>query len=458
MIDVEIKNFQAIDELDLTIEGFTVLVGRTNIGKSSIVRALKTALSGGSGSDFVRHDARSCNRIISGAKSCKCHASVKVMFGEGQGFLWEKGAKGINRYTVWKDGKPAIYDRVGQSMELPEVLGAEFAPVKVGTSQSLLQVSSQFEAPFLLDLSASAVADILSDIGQLDEINHAMAAVGKDRRAAAATRKVRESDVADLERQLVAYETLDGHLAAVNALNAQASRVTATSDRLRALVRLYDEVSAAGRMLQKVRIALERPVPDSGPVVEVARRLAKMHEYQDVWRDRLDAVAALESAVRQGLPNAAILSSVARRWQKVTGWQNELTRRTQAVDALATVDQVSVPPAVSWTPVASLKKITHWIGVLGDLKGYFDRASKLQRAALPEPAPLISLCERVSELRRFTMALEQLEQGVEYETRMCAEGEKDLAEILAEFEALGVCPTCKQAISPNHVVVTCPTV
>ena len=40
MTEIEIENFQAIRKLKLKVEGFTVLTGKTNIGKSSVVRAV----------------------------------------------------------------------------------------------------------------------------------------------------------------------------------------------------------------------------------------------------------------------------------------------------------------------------------------------------------------------------------------------------------------------------------
>ena len=46
MLDVEIRNFQSIDHVHLRVEGFTALVGRSNIGKSAVVRAVKAALTG----------------------------------------------------------------------------------------------------------------------------------------------------------------------------------------------------------------------------------------------------------------------------------------------------------------------------------------------------------------------------------------------------------------------------
>lgn len=455
MIDVEIKNFQAIDELKLEIEGFTALVGRTNIGKSSIVRALKTALSGGSGSGFVRHDARTCSRILSGAKSCKCFSSVKVMFGEGQGFLWEKGGKGINRYTVWKDGNQAVYDRVGQSMDVPEVLGAQFAPVKLGPEDSLLQVTDQFDAPFLLNLSGGVVADILSDIGQLDDINQAMAAVSKDRRAAIAARKIREGDAEALGRQLEAYAALDQHLVNVGAIRAEGVRVTEMSGRLVLIDRLIEEVTAASRSLKQIRAALEHSVPEAKLFRTTFDVIGRLHALQQAWDRRVADEAALTRALQPELPVVRRLTAAVSHWRRVCEWQTALVERERAVERLAKTEQASLPSEKSWKALQLLKKISGWLRALGDLKATFEKAARLQKVKLPELAPFGSLCKRLADVDRLLTLQQRLEREIERDSQQSAACAAEVSSILAEFASLGVCPTCHQGISPEHVVA-CP--
>jgi hypothetical protein len=452
VIGVEIKNFQAIDHLKLEIEGFTALVGRTNIGKSSVVRALKTALSGGSGSNFVRHDARTCARILTNAKSCKCCSSVKVMFGEGQGFLWEKGVKGINRYTVWKDGVEAVYDRVGQNMDLPEVLAGQFAPVKLGPTQALLQVTSQFEAPFLLDLSGGAVADVLSDIGQLDEINHAMGAVNKDRRAAIATRKVREADVEALGAKLEAYATLDDHLARVQAVRLQGARVAELSQRFTLLARLLDEVGAISRAVRQIQAALLHRVPESSGVMEASEVLGKVSDFQAAWVSRSGDMARLERALKPALPELQAITARAESWRKVCSWQGVLGAREHAMERLAKVELVRVP-AVPWkVTLESFRRVSGWLALLTGMKATFDKAAKLQKVTLPDVTQVTGLLRRAVEAARLATILSRLEEQIERDDAQLQACLVETRDVLAEFRALGVCPTCNQDISPEHVV------
>ena len=63
MTEVEVRNFQSVEHAVFRIEGFTALVGRSNIGKSALVRAVKAALTGATGTDFVRHGGLCARRL-----------------------------------------------------------------------------------------------------------------------------------------------------------------------------------------------------------------------------------------------------------------------------------------------------------------------------------------------------------------------------------------------------------
>lgn len=453
MIDVEIKNFQAIDSLTLRVEGFTALVGRTNIGKSSIVRALKCALSGGSGSDFVRHDARSCSRILNKAKSCKCFASVKLMFEEGQGFLWEKGAKAMNRYTVWKDGVEAVYDRVGQSMELPDFLATHFAPVLLGPNNSLLQVASQFDAPFLLDLSGGAVADILSDIGKLDDINHAMAAVAKDRRSSVAIRKVREEDVKELSQRLAGYTSLDPHLQRVRDLEGSAKLARETASRRDRAERFIEEATEATRVMRRLTTSLEPSLRGSAPLLGASKRLGLVDGFVNGWGAREGAVARLERGLGPHPPELGAIASRAAQRSKLLQLERGLIERERVVEGLAKTELVEVPlePGLR-RRAADVALLSRWLDSLAKIKVVFAKATSCQGLSLEDPKPVASLAARLSKADGLAVRLDRLDVEIERLVVLEAESQKDRRAVLAEFSTLGICPACHQDISPVHVV------
>jgi len=54
MFTIHIKNFQSIKDLSIPIQGFTAIVGKSNRGKSAILRALRTVLLNEWNSGFVK--------------------------------------------------------------------------------------------------------------------------------------------------------------------------------------------------------------------------------------------------------------------------------------------------------------------------------------------------------------------------------------------------------------------
>jgi len=111
-VQVRIQNFQSIDHVEFEVRGFTCITGKTNIGKSAIMRAISRSLLNDPVTGMVRKGAK--------------YASVE-MKSEGWGYLWEKGEKDVNRYEI--DGKR--YDKTGQN-QLPEIEAMGFRSIRIG--------------------------------------------------------------------------------------------------------------------------------------------------------------------------------------------------------------------------------------------------------------------------------------------------------------------------------------
>ena len=92
MVDlkVEIKNYQVIKNAELDfVPGINAIVGATNNGKSSIIRAIRGAINNQGGSSFINYDAN--------------EASVSITFNDHE-IIWTKSKKqGKSAYII--DGK-----------------------------------------------------------------------------------------------------------------------------------------------------------------------------------------------------------------------------------------------------------------------------------------------------------------------------------------------------------------
>ena len=406
MIEIEIQNFQSVDRVCFQIKGFTAFVGRSNIGKSAVVRALRCALTGAAGTDFVRHGPK-CERRVRGLKKCKCQTSVRVTLPELT-FLWEKG-DAVNQYTVQRPGAdPEVYSKIDRGT--PDFLLPLFSPVKVGTRHELLQVSEQFKPIFLLDEGGNTVADVLSDVAHLDQINAAMGLVSKDRKSALATRKVREKDVLELEKSLGHYDGLD------------------------------DVVVWAQAMEQSYK-ALE------GAQTTVVR----LDGYLTALWGLTVTLKALGAAIKPATPDAVPLSEKGTELHQLSRYFQEVHKRALVVRRLRGIEEVAAPDAVPLRDAATkLSQVEGWLGQLWKFKSGLERLKGLDRLEVPEAPAIQDLRERLVTLQGYFVKLSRL---MVVQTELESELAKVVAEeqkIMETFGELGVCPVCSQSIEADH--------
>ena len=390
---IDLRNFQSIEHAVINVDGFTALVGRSNIGKSAIIRAVEAALGGNAGSNFVRH-GDSCARRIKNVKTCKCVASVHIVTKDFD-LLWEKG-DGVNRYVY----NGVVYDSVARGF--PEFLRADFNPVKIGDKYTQLQVATQWEPIFLLNASGGVVADVLSDVAHLQRINVALALSEKDRREAVAGHKARLKDVGTKELELQRYVGLDVAMAQARAVEARI-----------------------------------------GGIAEKERKLQEVDMYLECLRGLATRLRALISVTEVTVPTQEPLTACSSLLQSLVLWTRNFELRSVAVDALASIEIVTVPEgqpvklakgkytqAEAWqTKVQCLEtNLTSWTGIgtlivppLPDLKLRFDN--------------LITMAQYLK--RKLT-----LEEQVERLIRDCALAQEEEHKSFESLRALGACPTC----------------
>lgn len=447
MIEVEVENFQSIERASFKIDGFTVLVGRSNIGKSALVRAIRNALTGAAGTDFVRHGP-SCERRLKDNKRCKCQTRVRIATPQLE-LVWEKG-DAVNRYTVVRPGEaPVLYDKVDRGT--PEFLRPGFSPIKVGDDQVLLQVSEQFDPIFLLNMSGPTVAEVLSDVARLDDINKATSLVSKDRKEAMSTRSVREKDVVELAKSLTSYDGLDPLVEDIRNIEVRHAAVQTKEQQLANANRLLGELEAMARSILALQAATKPAPPDRLKLQKTNERYSEVVRLNDELAIRTAVVEGLQAATKPEPPDDARLRTASSHYSKVVRFNEELEVRTAAVDRLSPVEGILVPAVDPLkTSLTKFKQVDDWLGKAQALKTDFDRLKRLEGVKDPDPKAITATYDRFkmadTALKRL-VALATAIQALEDEV---AAAEKDEAKAIEELRDLGVCPTCSQGISPEH--------
>ena len=400
MVHIEIKNFQAITHEVIEVKGFSALAGRSNIGKSTIIRAVKAALTGAPVDSYVRH-ATTCPRI-NGAKSCGCFCSVHII-GDGVNLLWEKGDS-INRYIF--NGQ--VYADVGRGM--PDFLESRFALVKIGDEKESIQVADQFNPIFILNESGTVAADVLSDVAKLNQINVAMRLVEKDRKEANATRKVREKDVGDLKVALAHYDGLNDVVERVAGLEAADQQIEFTRVKVEQLESFIDILTTTihrAKSLEKVNLI---NIPDINPLFSSASKFATLENFIIDFKARLDAVNFLSRVEGVIIPSISALLLGSLDYTKLVQWHSRIDLLNVFFILFHKMDSVLLSPLAS----------------LLNLKENYLR--------------LVFWVEQTGVLFKKILQVETDLNGLTQEE----------VEVLKEFEVLGVCDKCSRPFSKEH--------
>jgi hypothetical protein len=394
------------------------------------------------------------------------------------------------------NGDKQVYSRVGRNPELPEVLRG-FEPIKIGDrSKELVQVSDQFNPIFLLDVPGPTVADVLSDVAQLDDVNIALKLVVKDRKEATATLKVRESDIkritsdlesyaalpvvlnnyADLDLRIKDLDLIETTNAKLDSWSTSYSRDCSLIDSLTSVLDkvnlpeadlLRVNLSETSRLhtwstgyyqlmvnLDRLSLCLASGIPE-GNLVEVKDTYSRLESWDKSF-DRIGSSAQkLQKATAHEVPDGGLLRSKALEISQVVSLFYSLVQKSQAYS------KVSKVASIAEIPAAPLSEKLDNLVSLAKFQARLNRA----QASL---ASSDSLSEGVQDLTPVSTALKHYETSFRCMSQLSTvssslntveedltASKSDLDALATSFSALGVCPTCNQLLTPSHTLSLC---
>jgi len=289
-VQVQVKNFQSIEEADISIDGLTVVTGANHSGKTAIMRAIKGVFTNAPPGPLVRHGC--------------AYLSVRLTFDDGTCVLWEKGwekpegkGKTVNRYTI--NGKQIA--GVGRGVP-PEVESLGVREISAASDRVWPQIAQQFDGTlFLVNRPGSAIAEALSDVERVGKLSSALKASEKDRRSANAELKVRRKDV-DTHKQ--------------------------TAQRFEGLAFVAGQVHSLASLLDALR-------EDERLIQEGSRLLTRL----DTATQASKALSGFEAVV---IPDTKALK-IQQAIGKITQYSNRLQQARATQERLAGFAEITLP-------------------------------------------------------------------------------------------------------------------
>lgn len=412
-MDLTLQNFQAWGEASVCVKGLTVIVGPSNRGKSSFVRALR---------GILRNDV-SERRIRKGTKS----VTVSLV-SHGRPALEVKRTKAETTYTVGDE----TYTKLGGKVP-PPVEAMNVGSVRVGDYALDPIFAGQFDGQFLLSAPPAEVTAVLNAFASTDRLDRGRKVLATRINGLNSQAQALATFISKGEEDLAAADDLiEASTPAVQQAVNLAGRVSKMQQALeaaKAAGRLLQERASLASRLKQVEVVGER-LNQSLATLKSATRANRAY-CASVELGRLEshraAVAEVEDRRTTFLmaSNRALSASAAA---EATRASRDLTARARVVDAL---DQEKQRCLTAW---ATLRPSSVLQGVTASMTSQHAQLEALEALRGPLNHALITWKARVR-----TVALQSLDvEGPKALAAQVGDLGQGLPQLHQTFKALGI--------------------
>lgn len=258
LTSVSIRNWQSLRSVDLDLGRFTVIVGASSSGKSAFMRALRAIASTTTGT----------SAITRGATSTAVSATAPG------GRVTLEHSRGTWRYRLLTGSGEHEFTKLNRSV--PEQVTAALRIQPAPGNSTSLNFAGQFDRPYLLTESGSAVAATLGALTNVDTIYKAVREANRRKAAAVSQVRIRREDQNRVDAERDRFADLPARLAACEQAETLAEQALSLRNRITWLRTAIDTLEIAEDVL--TRATQLPPVPDITPVTQAAARLARFRE------------------------------------------------------------------------------------------------------------------------------------------------------------------------------------
>lgn len=272
-----VKNYQSLQNLELKLGKFTVIVGESDSGKSALIRALTGWATNQAGSDFTTHG--------------KSSTSVLVEMDSGDVVGWVKPK---NSYVV--NGKE--YAKAGRECpaEVKAVTG--FIDVVFDEDYSdLLNIAGQFDPPFLVTLSGTKVAKVIGKVSGIEFLYNAQRIISKETAATRSNIVSLELLIESLKKQLSAFEGVDKERESLEKIKQVFDRIAKETALTVSLASILEDIGSSTSRVSSLEKELEL-LPDVEKAMIFDTLESKLNEVNEIRSVLTQIVSSTDSIAK----------------------------------------------------------------------------------------------------------------------------------------------------------------
>jgi exonuclease SbcC len=227
---VILENFQSHSYSEFSLDkNLNVIVGISNQGKTSLVRALSLVL-------FNQWDK---SWVSNGEKFCK----ITLITSEGITVTREKGDK-INKYILeFNNGMQQVYENFGVSVPEAVQKALRIHEVQIDSKDSInLNLSTQLENLFLLSQPNSYKAKVFGKLSGAHILDSAIREINREARSFSTEKGIKEKELVELQGQVDKLAKIELFSTVVNEIEEKLASVAVQEGRIDAIRSLLERV------------------------------------------------------------------------------------------------------------------------------------------------------------------------------------------------------------------------
>lgn len=368
-IRVKIKNFQSIENLDFEIKGFTCITGKTNIGKSAIVRAISSSILN--------------NPVVGMVRKGASFSSVELK-GEGWGFLWEKAEKGVNRYTI----EDKTYDKVG-AKQLPEIESLGFKSVRIGDDEINPWFASQFSPIFLLDKSGPQVTNFISEVSRLKVLQDSVTISARGKKQSNDEASLKAKEASKIRSKQKALEPILTLKKVESELKDQIDSIGEYETRYKKAVFFKTSIEKDSLFVEKIFSVESVKIPKELDV-DLINKFKKLSQFKNGLENSAKRIIKIKPILKVSIPDE-IDTTEFFKLKKFSSIPKLKTR----VSKLESISSVTVPEE----SVSEIEKLSNLKIFSYKMEGEKNATKKLKEEYSKIEEELISIENEISQIK-----------------------------------------------------------
>ncbi len=341
MTKISIENFQSINKVDFDIEGFTVVIGKNNIGKSAIIRAIDAALNNQTGSGFIKK----------GKKKARVIVDYKDL-----NFEWEK-TKSTASYKIKGYDEP--FTKLKGTIPEP-ITKAGFRKMVIGDQKISPLIASQFDPLFLINKPGPVVTEVLANLYQIDTLSTADSLCQKAIKADKSLLKTREADLKALQIDLEKYKDFKTIKETVKLLAEKDKKAKELQEEIHTIRYLEGQLKSLTDILQRLKSIKDIEIPDSSKCKKVISELPWLQETDSKYKKSIEVIEKLKSIPEISIPNETKGKEILDEFEWIQEKSEKYKVLTSIVNKLKSISKIKIPKIedteLSLNEVLSLKK------------------------------------------------------------------------------------------------------